>query len=135
MNRALRSSLSPIAELKFNNQIKGQELGMYWTFSIAFALLFTLATFYLNYVLISERLLCELVFKGNRKMVEDVLRLGVTPNCFDHHRRPPLHIAVTKGYCEMAKYAFILLATSKSGIIWLLFSFTDFYWSMELILT
>lgn len=28
MKRALRSSMSPIAELKFNNQVKGQELGM-----------------------------------------------------------------------------------------------------------
>ncbi|KAK7590629.1 hypothetical protein V9T40_002242 [Parthenolecanium corni] len=76
MKRALRSSMSPIAELKFNNQVKGQEL---------------------------ERLLCELVFRGNRKTVEDILKLGISPNCFDHHRRPPLHIAVTKGYCEMSK--------------------------------
>lgn len=57
-------------------------------------------------LVISERLLCELVFRGNRKTVEDILKLGISPNCFDHHRRPPLHIAVTKGYCEMSKYKY-----------------------------
>ncbi|XP_065211932.1 ankyrin repeat domain-containing protein 54-like [Planococcus citri] len=49
------------------------------------------------------RHLCKAVLTNQLGFVSTLLDHGVSPNCFDEHRRSPLHLAVSKGYCEMVQ--------------------------------
>lgn len=50
--------------------------------------------------IVDSHKLCRAANINNTEMLEQLLKMGVDPNCWDSRKRTPLHLAASKGYAE-----------------------------------
>lgn len=60
-----------------------------------------ISTAYLcNSIITDSHKLCRAANMNNTEVLEQFLKNGVDPNCWDSRKRTPLHLAASKGYAE-----------------------------------
>lgn len=57
----------------------------------------------LNILITDSHRLCRVASMNNTEILEQMLKNGVNPNCWDSRKRTPLHLAASKGYAEAVK--------------------------------
>jgi len=62
-------------------------------------IIFRIANFY-NSIITDSHKLCRAANMNNTELLEQFLKNGVDPNCWDSRKRTPLHLAASKGYAE-----------------------------------
>lgn len=51
-------------------------------------------------MVVDSHKLCRAANMNNTELLEQFLKNGVDPNCWDSRKRTPLHLAASKGYAE-----------------------------------
>jgi len=51
-------------------------------------------------MVVDSHKLCRAANMNNTELLEQLLKNGVNPNCWDSRKRTPLHLAASKGYAE-----------------------------------